>query len=59
MYFLLIGCAYVEKTIYSQQARQDRTCLLDIGEYSHRYYRHSADDFAGGLSVRQVSASSF
>lgn len=28
MYISLFGCAYAEKTVYPQQARLDRACLL-------------------------------
>lgn len=33
MYISHIGCAYAEKTVYPQQARLDRACLL--AAYQH------------------------
>ena len=50
---------YDEKYIQIKQARLDRSCLLVSLECTDRHHSPSADDLEGGLSVRQISASTF
>lgn len=55
---LLIGYASYEECVKIKQARPDRYCLLVSLECIDRHHSPSTDDLEGGLSVRQISASS-
>lgn len=55
MYSLLIGFAYVEKTVYPQQARLDRSCLLVVDKYIDRSACITCDGRQGNISVQALS----
>lgn len=59
MYILLIGFAYAEKVIYSQQARLDRSCLLATDGYIDRIVCITCNGKQRDISIQALSPLEF